>query len=382
MNAKSIAEKLNEANCRFYHAINLRAFATYCSRAAILSRTQLKTLDAATTPFWSDPGDEQRGVMDRVFGNLYDFGEIFARARKQGAPNVYGPITLVMSPAAFSSMNDIVITKKSIVSLSGNWRDHALDDTMVDEMLTGDDYGSPIAGGYHFSELSCKNNAVAFAALERIVVEPLSFEAKSLVDEVKTVLDAAGIKVPVVMRHYANGEHLTLIQGLVNTLCAFRHGTDKSRMVFQDVPKAISKMDKPYRRRFETWATYLYFDTVCYLRNDGDDAELRHWEEGRAEWRGRAAAYFELTDEELEELADRGEYHPKHNPDVSLLECHECNEDSVMLVEADIGVCTNLNCREILRFHQCSRCGEATANHIWEYCASCQAYMQDQMERD
>lgn len=382
MNAKSISEKLNEANCRFYHAINVRAFATYCRRAAILSRTQLKAHDPGMTPFWSDPEDERRGVMDRVFGNLYDFGEIFARARKQGAPNIYGPITLVMSPNVFGTMNDLVITKKSVVSLRGHWRDHALDDAMVDEMLEGDDYGAPIASGYHFSEVSCENNAIAFASLERIIVEPLSFGAESLVDEVRRLLEATGVEVPVQVRNYANGEHLALLQGLVNTLYAFRHGADKSRLVFQDVPEPISKMDKSYRGRFETWATYLYFDTVCYLRDGGDDVELRHWEEGLAEWRERAAAYFELSDEELEELADRGEYHPKHNPDVDLLECCECNEDSVVVVEADVGVCTNLDCREVLRLHKCSRCGEMTANHVWDYCASCQGDIQDMMERD
>lgn len=378
----SSSDKLKAANCRFYHAINLRAFSIYCSRAAVLSRTQLKLYDTSTTPFWSDQGDEQRGVMDRVFGNLYDFGEIFARARSQGAPNIYGPITLIMSPTIFDEMDDIVITKRSIVSNPGNWRDHALDDTAIDDMLIGDDYGSPIAGGYHFSELSCQNSFLPFAALERVIVDPLNVEGTSIVDEVSRLISLSGVKVPVQARRYSNNEHLVLLQGLVDSLCAFRHDPGTGSLEFRDVPAVIAKMDRRYQRRFETWMTYFYFDTVCYIRDRSEGGEQLDRKQEMEEWRGRAMAYFDLSDEELEELADVGEYHPKDNPDVDLLECRECGEDSVAMVEPDIGVCTNVDCREVLRLHECDRCGEPTSNAAEDYCANCRSYIEYQMERD
>lgn len=103
-------------------------------------------------------------------------------------------------------------------------------------------------------------------------------------------------------------------------------------------------------------------------------------EQRLAEWRARAAKYQHLNDEELEKLVDVEPYHPKDNPHpVEAGECPYCSEEALFAVEPDIEVCTNLECREVVRLTACERCGSMSTR---TFCATCQADFAHYMDRD
>lgn len=197
-----IAAKFAARRVRFYHAENLRNFATYCTWRAVLSRSELKQKDPVYyTRFYSDASDEDLGALTRVFGNIYDFGSIFARAGNT-IPNVYGPITLVFKPTVFAQMTDISITPKSIVNLGAAWTAaRVTDPAVVDEIVAGDAYGRPVAPEWQMSELSCENSSLSFDHLEKILVEPIVVVGRALIDYVKAT--TLGLNVPVAERPYA-----------------------------------------------------------------------------------------------------------------------------------------------------------------------------------
>jgi hypothetical protein len=81
-----------------------------------------------------------------------------------------------------------------------------------------------------------------------------------------------------------------------------------------------------------------------------------------ADWRARASAYFDLTDEELDELAEGATYDP-HDPDRGeTFECPECSNETAVVVgdEGDIAVCTDHDCREVHMLEHCDGCGALT----------------------
>ena len=104
-------------------------------------------------------------------------------------------------------------------------------------------------------------------------------------------------------------------------------------------------------------------------------------ERHEAEWRVRAARYEKITKKKLAELAEQGDYHPKHNPDARLLECPECGRESVAEAEEGIGICTEWSCRELHMLESCDSCG-ATAIINGVYCGDCEAHIAYRMAKD
>ena len=97
----------------------------------------------------------------------------------------------------------------------------------------------------------------------------------------------------------------------------------------------------------------------------------------RAEWTQRAERSRDMTDEQLATL--RAEYddvyeHPKHGPDRELLTCPNCGSESVGVVDRDVGVCTETDCREIHMISRCSRCDREILSE--GLCGDCTWYTQ------
>lgn len=97
-----------------------------------------------------------------------------------------------------------------------------------------------------------------------------------------------------------------------------------------------------------------------------------------AEWTQRAERRRHMTDEQLAAL--RAEYdnvyeHPKHGPDRALFTCPNCGSESVGVVDGDVGVCTESDCREIHMISRCSRCSCETLSE-GGLCGDCDWYTQ------
>lgn len=257
---------LANSRAHFYHATCLRGLAAYCRSRAILSRKRWMEADPEYTAFWSDESDEQIGVLSRVFGNVYDFGAIFARASCNSSPNVYGPITLEFSQGVFREMIDIVLTKESVGKMTRpcSWREDALSIEQVQEMLRGDSFNHPIAEKYHYTEISCENETIGFSNLEKVIVEPICIGSTDLVLEVSRLFQSVGVNVRVEARAYRATTRKKQYQELATALWNLAGSDGRRKVTLNDLPMWVK--EEQLRSRFVIWAEYFYNGTACYLR--------------------------------------------------------------------------------------------------------------------
>ena len=123
---------------------------------------------------------------------------------------------------------------------------------------------------------------------------------------------------------------------------------------------------------------HLEVSTALRLRDLKGIYERRTSEYQRA-WRQRATRYFSLTNEEVETIRHGAEaFDPRDEPyPHELIECPECTNDSVVMLESDVGLCTNVECKTVLSAEECLRCGSPVF-YGSVYCDACQAYIDDQ----
>lgn len=107
-----VVELFQARQVKLYHACQLQDFEAYLNIPGIPSRKRLEETKKSFTPFETDEVDRVNGVWDKVFVNLSDFGRTFAIG-SGATPNTYGPILLVINPAALLEANDVAITLRS-----------------------------------------------------------------------------------------------------------------------------------------------------------------------------------------------------------------------------------------------------------------------------
>lgn len=271
-----IAQRFQGVGVRFFHAENVRDFRNYCAAGAVLCREELMRRDpAGYTVFYSDEEDARQGVLRRVFGNLYDFGQVFARGTN-AVPNVYGPITLVFKPSTYSRVHDIRITPQSIASLHAQWASSVVSTSrQVDNLLTGDGYGNPLSREGQWSEVSFRESALSFESLEYVLVEPLWVSGQRLSAVVEAELRARDCPAPVREREMRPAKR-EAIQELV-ALCEglqvpanqryWRLPTSRLPPVFRGLPPKM-------RTRVALWCRYFTYGTVKEL-NGGGSAQVQ-----------------------------------------------------------------------------------------------------------
>ncbi len=127
---QSLVDLLLERNVSLYHACQLLDFESYLALGGIPSRALLEDKGLPFTPFDTDTNDKTNGVWDKVFGNLTEFGEIFANG-KFWPPTVYGPIQLQIKPSALLDASDVAIC---IRSAGGEEFNRELEALTIDEI--------------------------------------------------------------------------------------------------------------------------------------------------------------------------------------------------------------------------------------------------------
>src|SRR5690606_3271244 len=76
------------------------------------SRQLLKDRSLTFTSFKTDTSDLKKGLFDKVFLNIQDFGETFHSGGK-AVPNPYGPILIEVSPTSSLYMSDLGVALRS-----------------------------------------------------------------------------------------------------------------------------------------------------------------------------------------------------------------------------------------------------------------------------
>ena len=111
-NINELVNLLEERKAYLYHACQLMDFCSYLEVGGIPSRAHLESEGQYFTPFETDQSDRNRGVWDKVFANLWDFGSTFAKGGN-AVPNTYGPILFQIKPKALSQGTDVAICLRS-----------------------------------------------------------------------------------------------------------------------------------------------------------------------------------------------------------------------------------------------------------------------------
>ncbi|MCY3551628.1 MAG: hypothetical protein OXH39_14305 [Candidatus Poribacteria bacterium] len=122
---QSLVNLFEERQVFLYHACQLIDFQSYLHLGGIPSRALLESKQAEFTKFQTDAIDRENSVWDKVFVNLADFGESFARGDKS-VPNPYGPILFQISPSALLETSDVAICLRSAGAQGFNREGEAL----------------------------------------------------------------------------------------------------------------------------------------------------------------------------------------------------------------------------------------------------------------
>ena len=131
---QSLVDLLMERDVSLYHACQLIDFDSYLALGGIPSRALLEDKGLPFTPFDTDTNDKANGVWDKVFGNLVDFGKIFANGRPW-PPTVYGPIQLQIKPSALLDVSDVAICIRSAGGEGFNRESEALTIDEIDRVF-------------------------------------------------------------------------------------------------------------------------------------------------------------------------------------------------------------------------------------------------------
>ncbi len=95
-----------------WHACQLRDLQSYLALGGIPSHLALERAQQPFTSLVSDLNDRRHGVWDKVFLNLSDSGEAFARGAC-AVPNPYGPIAMLLAPRVLEGAVDVAISLRS-----------------------------------------------------------------------------------------------------------------------------------------------------------------------------------------------------------------------------------------------------------------------------
>ena len=159
-----------------------------------------------------------------------------------------------------------------------------------------------------------------------------------------------------VLEHYECNLDLETTKALLGQLAAFTY------FFFRD-------------QLSEDLEDHLEASTALRLRDLKGIYERRTSEHRRA-WRQRATRYFSLTNEEVETIRRSAEaFDPRDEPyPHEFIECPECSDDSVVMLESDVGLCTNVECKTVFSAEECLRC-DSPVFHGSVFCDACQAYI-------
>ncbi len=125
---------------RLTHACQYSDLESYLALGGIPSRALLESTSSYFTAFDTDQVDRVNDVWDKVFFNLGDFGDWFARG-KQSLPNPYGPITLVFNCSALESALDFSVCLRSAGAKNFNREQEGLSVQELSQIFV--DYDGP-----------------------------------------------------------------------------------------------------------------------------------------------------------------------------------------------------------------------------------------------
>jgi hypothetical protein len=211
-----LVELLETRRVPLYHACQYQDFVSYLELGGVPSRDRVERANLDTTPFTTDQVDRENGVWDKVFFNLQDFGEGFARGHA-ALPIPYGPLLLRLHPSALLEADDVAVCLRS-AGVPGFDRDRDSLKTIADVNRL---FWKPISEGRTLAhlkfkdalrrefgpaaaaaEVSCtsKKGLMSFAKLFDVLVDPYTIAGIPLTMWARQAITGSGLRVPVETR--------------------------------------------------------------------------------------------------------------------------------------------------------------------------------------
>ncbi|RYD85604.1 MAG: hypothetical protein EOP84_01985 [Verrucomicrobiaceae bacterium] len=259
---------LQARKAKLFHATNLRDFSSYINEGGILSRNLLERHPEGFTEFFSDQKDKYLGVWNRSFGNLNDFGKYFWD-RENSTPNAYGPITIVMGHRVWPGFPDLKITDRTITSSSHR----ELNDNDIDSIFVEKDGRFFLRSGYTGCEASTSLERLGFGDLAYVLVDPLEFNGRSLLDMVKEVSSPLIRPTQILERSVKMKSQLEtyglLIQwSLLLKGKLLRDNEDLRDSLPDNLIKWFDGLDGWKRSIMASWLTYTYNGTLSKMTEE------------------------------------------------------------------------------------------------------------------
>ena len=219
--SEELIKLLKRRDVCLYHACQLTDFDSCLAVGGIPSRDCLQKAKLPFTKFATDEIDCAKGVWDKVFLNLSDFGQWFFK-EKMNTPNPYGPILFLIDPLAFKETIDVAICLRSAGAEDFSREEEALGLADVDKMFACSvDEGPPRSAWIKFGgairatfpghkvgepEISCTfpEGKLPWKYVKSVLVDPYQVNSKRLADHVRKRCSLRGVKLDVEERKCSN----------------------------------------------------------------------------------------------------------------------------------------------------------------------------------
>ncbi len=254
---KQLVELLKKRGACLFHACQYKDFLSYLSLGGVPSRARLESAGAEYTAFDSDRNDRESGAWELVFFNLMDFGNFFATG-SMGTPTAYGPITVVLAPAALLEAQDVAVCPRSAGHPGFDRAAECLPSQEdVDSLFANPTDGS---GGpaYYLKDARPEVSASYIAGFagwchaRRILVEAVNVGAAGLLDAVGCAAAKAGLTAPAKPRFYKCAQRQQVLGDLCRLLA-----DDSVRLEDSSAHPQVSGATR-------AWATQLQSEECAY----------------------------------------------------------------------------------------------------------------------
>lgn len=251
----------------------------------------LKSNSLEFTTFDTDNNDVQNEVWDKVFVNLSDFGNYFARYKmsnpdKAPVPTVYGPITFHIDPSALNLAENICISLKSAGGKGFNREEQGIPIDRVEDLFVCIEcerpheeqfikWDSDLRKEFDIKELGTLTPEVnaeystEILPLDFVIaisVDPIEIGDNKLIDKVKELLAVYNIEIRTKNRRFDFFES-RLRKEIIRTICA---NLENDKLTFNDWKEILNQTSdyaKSWIERVEKGGLdYQFIRYVNYLR--------------------------------------------------------------------------------------------------------------------
>ena len=286
---QSLVTLLQKRQTLINHACQLIDFESYLALGGIPSRALLEDSKLPFTPFETDAIDKENRVWDKVFGNLAEFGEIFASG-KPWPPTVYGPIQFQLNPEVLLEASDVAVCLRSAGAEGFNRNSESLTIDAIDKLFYYH-HSAPFPKSTHVKsqrllakefgitrpqspEISCSVPDQVLSAEHIIValVDPYVLNGQRLYDLVVDIMNKQEYNFRIELRSKRDGTRTRLYSEIAD--CIYK-GTTSLYSIIQDPELSTSLRNYAQQvlnnseaeRQFDRYVKYLLHGTIRPMTN-------------------------------------------------------------------------------------------------------------------